>query len=116
MEGVLPSSCTLALSVWVLAAPEAPSDSSLRASGIREIVSYAPVLLGVGAIVRKPVAVDDAPQGGDDSVAVRPRLTLSLVFDHRVIDGASAARFLDRIVQLVEDPVMLLVSETWSGE
>ena len=60
-------------------------------------------ILGVGRIVRKPVVVD-----ADDTVAVRPMMTLSLVFDHRVLDGASAARFLDRIAQLVEDPMLLL--------
>ena len=64
-------------------------------------------ILGVGKIVRKPVVVDEA-----DTVAVRPTMTLSLVFDHRVIDGAPAARFLDRIAQLVEDPMLLLASET----
>lgn len=64
-------------------------------------------ILGVGAIVHKPVAV-----GHGDAVAVRPRVTLSLVFDHRVIDGAPAARFLERIAQMVEDPMLLLTSET----
>lgn len=68
-------------------------------------------ILGLGAIVRKPVVVDDAPHGGGDTVAVRPRLTLSLVLDHRVIDGAPAARFLERIARLVEDPMLLLTTE-----
>jgi pyruvate/2-oxoglutarate dehydrogenase complex dihydrolipoamide acyltransferase (E2) component len=61
-------------------------------------------ILGVGCIVRKPVVVDDA-----DTIAVRPVMTISLVFDHRVIDGVPAARFLDRIAQLIEDPVLILV-------
>jgi pyruvate dehydrogenase E2 component (dihydrolipoamide acetyltransferase) len=65
-------------------------------------------ILGVGKIVRKPVAADD----NDDRVAVRPMMALSLVFDHRVIDGAPAARFLDRIAQLVEDPMQLLTVES----
>ncbi len=64
-------------------------------------------ILGVGKIVRKAVVVD-----AQDTVTVRPTMTLSLVFDHRVIDGAPAARFLDRIAQLVEDPLLLLTSET----
>jgi pyruvate dehydrogenase E2 component (dihydrolipoamide acetyltransferase) len=68
-------------------------------------------ILGVGKIVRKAVVVDDDLQGGDDTVAVRPVATLSLVFDHRVIDGAPAARFLARIAQLVEDPMLLLTTE-----
>jgi pyruvate dehydrogenase E2 component (dihydrolipoamide acetyltransferase) len=60
-------------------------------------------ILGVGRIVRKPVVVD-----ADDTVAVRPMMTLSLVFDHRVLDGAPAARFLGRIAQLIQDPLLLL--------
>jgi pyruvate dehydrogenase E2 component (dihydrolipoamide acetyltransferase) len=63
-------------------------------------------ILGVGRIVRKPVVCDE-----NDTVAVRPMMTLSLVFDHRVIDGAPAARFLDRIAQLIEDPVLLLLPD-----
>jgi pyruvate dehydrogenase E2 component (dihydrolipoamide acetyltransferase) len=64
-------------------------------------------ILGVGKIVRKPVVIDER-----GTIAVQPTMTLSLVFDHRVIDGAPAARFLDRIAQLVEDPLLLLTSET----
>jgi pyruvate dehydrogenase E2 component (dihydrolipoamide acetyltransferase) len=60
-------------------------------------------ILGLGKIVRKPVVV-----GEGDTVAVRPTMTVSLVFDHRVIDGAPAARFFDRIAQLVENPILLL--------
>jgi len=63
-------------------------------------------ILGVGRMVRKPVVIDN-----EDQVAVRPTMTLSLVFDHRVIDGAPAARFLDRIAQLVEEPLLLLTAE-----
>lgn len=59
-------------------------------------------ILGVGRIVRKPVALEG------DQVAVRPTLTLSLAFDHRVLDGAPAARFLGRIAELVENPLRLL--------
>jgi pyruvate dehydrogenase E2 component (dihydrolipoamide acetyltransferase) len=63
-------------------------------------------ILGVGQIVRKPVIVDN-----DDTIAVRPMMTLSLVFDHRVLDGAPAARFLDAIASLIEDPMLLLTNK-----
>ncbi len=63
-------------------------------------------ILGVGRIVRKPVVVAE-----NDAVAVRPMMTLSLVFDHRVIDGAPAARFLGRVAQLIEEPLLLLTME-----
>lgn len=60
-------------------------------------------ILGVGRVVRKPVVAEDG-----ESITVRPRVSLSLAFDHRVIDGAPAARFLDRLATLVEDPTLLL--------
>src|SRR5919197_6384359 len=47
-------------------------------------------ILGVGRIVDKPVAVSGR-------VEVRPMLWLSLTFDHRIVDGAPAARFLQRL-------------------
>jgi len=78
--------------------------------GMFGVAGFTPVInlpecciLGLGRIVRKPVVIDE-----DDTVAVRPMATLSLVFDHRVIDGASAARFLDRIAQLIQNPLLLL--------
>ena len=78
--------------------------------GMFGVAGFTPVInlpecciLGLGCIVRKPVVIDE-----DDTVAVRPMLTLSLVFDHRVIDGASAARFLDRTAQLIQNPLLLL--------
>jgi pyruvate dehydrogenase E2 component (dihydrolipoamide acetyltransferase) len=36
-------------------------------------------------------------------------LTLSLVFDHRLVDGAPAARFLQYIKQVIEEPYLLIV-------
>ena len=59
-------------------------------------------ILGVGRIVEKPVARDGA-------VVIRPMVALSLSFDHRIVDGAPAARFLQRVKQLVERPMALLV-------
>lgn len=54
-------------------------------------------ILGVGKILEKPVVL-----GG--GIHVRSMLTLSLVFDHRVIDGAPAARFLAKVKDLLENP------------
>lgn len=59
-------------------------------------------VLGVGRIVEKPVARDGA-------VVIRPMVTLSLSFDHRIVDGAPAAKFLQRIKQLIERPMALLL-------
>jgi pyruvate dehydrogenase E2 component (dihydrolipoamide acetyltransferase) len=60
-------------------------------------------ILGIGRIERKPVVSDEK-----DTVIVRPMMTLGLVFDHRVIDGAPAARFLARIAELIQDRLLLL--------
>ena len=61
-------------------------------------------ILGVGRIIDKPVARDGA-------VVIRPMVTLSLSFDHRIVDGAPAAKFLQRVKQLVERPMALLLRE-----
>jgi len=58
-------------------------------------------ILGLGRIKEKPVAVDGM-------LGIRQMLTLSLSFDHRLIDGAPAALFLQRICQLVEAPEKLV--------
>lgn len=58
-------------------------------------------ILAVGRIFDRVVAID----GG---AAVRPMVTLSLSFDHRVVDGAEGARFLDTLAALIEEPVALL--------
>ena len=57
-------------------------------------------ILGVGRIVKKPVVVDD-------NIVIRPRVTLSLTFDHRVLDGFTASEFLRRIVGIMEDGQLL---------
>ncbi len=80
--------------------------------GMFDIDAFTPIInppesaiLGVGRIVAKPVVVDR-------HVVVRDRMTLSLSFDHRLIDGAPAARFLQRVKQLVERPFALALGES----
>jgi pyruvate dehydrogenase E2 component (dihydrolipoamide acetyltransferase) len=58
--------------------------------------------LGVGRIVREPAVVEDA-------VVPRDMVTLSLTFDHRIVDGAPAARFLDELRQSIEQPAAWLL-------
>lgn len=45
----------------------------------------------------------------DDSIEVRPMMYLALSYDHRIVDGAEAVKFLVRIKQLLEDPYDLLL-------
>ena len=58
-------------------------------------------VLGVGRIQSKPVVEGD-------EIVIRQMLTLSLVFDHRLMDGAPAARFLERVTDLIREPEELL--------
>jgi pyruvate dehydrogenase E2 component (dihydrolipoamide acetyltransferase) len=76
--------------------------------GMYEVDAFTPVInlpeaaiLGVGRIAPKVVAYHDQP-------TIRKMWTLSLVFDHRLTDGAPAARFLQYIKQLIEEPYLLL--------
>ena len=62
-------------------------------------------ILGTGAVVRRPVAVVD--DEGVESVAIRSMVYLALSYDHRIVDGADAARFLTTIKQRLEDPAFL---------
>ena len=57
-------------------------------------------ILGVGAIVKKPVVVDD-------EIVIRSILPLSLSFDHRIIDGANAGRFVAYVKELLSSPKLL---------
>jgi pyruvate dehydrogenase E2 component (dihydrolipoamide acetyltransferase) len=79
--------------------------------GMYEIDAFTPIIdlpqcaiLGVGRIVPKQVVVDVAAA----QVEIRQMMFLSLTFDHRLIDGAAAARFLQRIKRLVEQPYLWL--------
>ncbi|AUI52311.1 2-oxoglutarate dehydrogenase, E2 component, dihydrolipoamide succinyltransferase [Arthrobacter crystallopoietes] len=58
-------------------------------------------ILGTGAIVKRPVVVSDA--NGDDSIAIRSMMYLSLTYDHRLVDGADAGRFLQTLRTRLEE-------------
>jgi pyruvate dehydrogenase E2 component (dihydrolipoamide acetyltransferase) len=77
--------------------------------GMYEIEHFSPIInppecciLALGAIVREPV-VDE-----NDAIVVQSRMQMTLVFDHRIVDGAPAAKFLQRVKHLVECPMELL--------
>ena len=59
-------------------------------------------ILGTGAIEKRPVVVED-PLTGTDAIAIRKRSLFSLAYDHRLVDGADAARFLAELKALLED-------------
>lgn len=75
--------------------------------GPYDVESFAPVInppqcaiLGLGRIAYRPVAVGE-------QVAARPATLLTLVFDHRIVDGVPAAKFLRDVKSNLEDPEAL---------
>lgn len=59
-------------------------------------------ILGVGRIAKKPVV-------HEDEIAIRSMMALSLTFDHRIVDGAPAAHFLQNVSQYIQNPYLLLI-------
>ena len=59
-------------------------------------------ILGVGRLAKKPVV-------HNDEIAIRSMLALSLTFDHRIVDGAPAAQFLQNVSQYIQNPYLLLI-------
>jgi len=57
-------------------------------------------ILGVGALKKRPVVIE---KDGDDVIAIRSILQLSLSFDHRIVDGALGGQFLEKIVRYLEE-------------
>jgi pyruvate dehydrogenase E2 component (dihydrolipoamide acetyltransferase) len=77
--------------------------------GAFEIDAFTPIInppecaiLGVGRIHEKPV-------GLEGQVDLRSMMSLSLSFDHRLVDGSPAARFLQRVKQYIEQPFLWLL-------
>ena len=58
-------------------------------------------ILGLGTIVRRPMVVKDSE--GNDTIAVRSLVYLALSYDHRLIDGADAARYLTTVKKRLEE-------------
>jgi 2-oxoglutarate dehydrogenase E2 component (dihydrolipoamide succinyltransferase) len=57
-------------------------------------------ILGTGAVVKRPVVVQDAELG--EVIAVRSMVYLAITYDHRIVDGADAARFLTTVKERLE--------------
>ena len=79
--------------------------------GMYDVLAFTPIInlpeaaiLGVGCITPQPVV-------RDGQIVVRQMLVLSLVFDHRLVDGAPAARFLQYIKNLIEEPYLWVAGQ-----
>ena len=67
------------------------------------ILNYPQVgILGLHGIKDRPVVVDG-------EIVIRPWMYMALTYDHRIVDGSTAVRFLVKIKDLIEDPETLLL-------
>ena len=57
-------------------------------------------ILGTGSVVKRPIVISD---GGSDVIAIRSMVYLALTYDHRLVDGADAARFLTAVRSRLEE-------------
>jgi 2-oxoglutarate dehydrogenase E2 component (dihydrolipoamide succinyltransferase) len=64
-------------------------------------------ILGMHNIIRRPVEHPDKPGSGE--VVVRPMMYLALSYDHRVVDGEGAVRFLRTIKECIEQPERMML-------
>jgi 2-oxoisovalerate dehydrogenase E2 component (dihydrolipoyl transacylase) len=80
--------------------------SNFGALGLDEgvpVINYPEAaILGMGSLKPRPVAVDG-------EVVVRPTMSLTCAFDHRIVDGAAVAAFLGELRELVEAPELALL-------
>ncbi|MBS7658361.1 MAG: dihydrolipoamide acetyltransferase family protein [Candidatus Bathyarchaeia archaeon] len=75
--------------------------------GLYDVEVFIPIInppqtgiLGIGKIKKKPIVIND-------QILIKPIAILTLVFDHRVVDGVPAAKFLQKIKNLLENPTEL---------
>ncbi len=60
-------------------------------------------ILGIGAMQKRVVVVPAKDRTSDDAIAIRPMVYMSFVFDHRILDGASADWFLAKVKDTLEN-------------
>ena len=81
---------------------------TLTNTGSRDALFDTPIInqpqvaiLGTGTVVKRPVVITD--ETGADSIAIRSMVFLALTYDHRLVDGADAARFLMTLKERLEE-------------
>ncbi|TSA87669.1 2-oxo acid dehydrogenase subunit E2 [Deinococcus detaillensis] len=97
--------------------PAEMSDATFTVSNIGSVGSMMGVpivsppaagIMSVHSIVKRAVVVEE---NGADVIAIRPMMYLTLSFDHRLVDGADAARFLKKVLWLLEKPSRLVLGD-----
>ncbi|MFD1645784.1 2-oxo acid dehydrogenase subunit E2 [Haloarchaeobius litoreus] len=78
--------------------------------GVLGVESFDPVINPPQVAILGVNAIEDAVVPTEDGVGVRKQISFDLSFDHRIVDGADAARFLGSLVEHVENPWPLVIA------
>ena len=76
--------------------------------GMYGIESFTPIINQPEVAILGVTAMEDRAVVRGGEIVIRPMMTLSLTFDHRVVDGSVAAEFLQRVKNLLENPALML--------
>ena len=88
--------------IWPAARSPSPTTASAGTLFDTPIINQPQVaILGTGALVKRPVVINDPILG--EVIAVRDMMYLSMSYDHRLVDGADAARFLSTVKARLEE-------------
>jgi len=77
--------------------------------GMYGVTAFTPIINQPQAAILGVCAIEEELHLAGGAVAARKRLGLSLTFDHRILDGAEAAQFLKGLIDVLENPLMILV-------
>jgi pyruvate dehydrogenase E2 component (dihydrolipoamide acetyltransferase) len=77
--------------------------------GMYGVTAFTPIINQPQAAILGVCAIEEELYLAGGAVAARKRLGLSLTFDHRILDGAEAAQFLKGLIDVLENPLMILV-------
>lgn len=76
--------------------------------GMYGVESFTPIINQPEVAILGVTTMEDRAVVRNGEIVIRPMMTLSLTFDHRVVDGSVAAEFLQRVKNLLENPALIL--------
>jgi len=82
---------------------------SITNGGVYGSLMSTPILSPPQVAILGLHAINERPVGVNGQIVLRPMMYLALTYDHRIVDGAEAVRFLVRVKTLIEDPASLAI-------
>jgi len=91
--------------------PDELSGSTFTVSNVGKygIISFNPIINPPEAAILGVCAIEDVPMIKDGNLVSIKKIGLSLTFDHRIIDGAEAAQFMQALIHMLEHPFTFLI-------